>query len=552
MDQKKQGVKSPRGFHFFDYYSGDKIPGPTKWIYSTAGMFRDAAYALVSAFMLVYMMYSGVLGTGGADYMQEIAVVNVVLIICLIWDGLNDPIMGVIVEKAHLKHGKFRPWILIGGIGNTIVVLCLFLVRPTGWWYVATWAIFYFLWDFVFTINDIAYWAMLPSLSSDEKQRANVTTLMSIFVSIGTFAMYAVCSLLPSGNYQTVYAIIAIVAASLFLLSQVAIYLFCKEHERDPKQEAISEKVKFSDMFHMIKINKPLRVSVIAMFIYYTGASLVVGFGLNYFYLTYGYGGVDSAGNAIAGGGTIQTIFTVMYVIGTLLAQFFFGLIKKKFKLQHILTWSALIAIAGYAAMFIVGFPLFGSHPLAWNNSFNSMLDCLGGTMFLLYIPPVIFFAAQGIFYLALLLMMQNSIEYNEWKFGERKESVAFSWRPLTAKFSSAVQKGILYLTLVIAGVYTYTNQISQVETKIAAGEVSKTDATATITGIIGKVENSQLIVVGVGMIASAVLCLLVAWALMNFGYKINEEDYRKICAELASRHAADKAAGSSTPEESK
>ena len=101
--------------------------------------------------------------------------------------------------------------------------------------------------------------------------------------------------------------------------------------------------------------------------------------------------------------------------------------------------------------------------------------------------------------------MMQNSIEYNEWKFGERKESVAFSWRPLTAKFSSAVQKGILYLTLVIAGVYTYTKQISQVETKIAAGEVSKTDATATITGIIGKVENSQLIVIGVGMLGRVI-----------------------------------------------
>ena len=161
----KEVDKTKRGWKFFQYYTGDKIPGPTKWIYSIASMFRDASYSLVSAFMLNFLMYSGVLGTGGADYLQQISVITIILVIDLVWDGLNDPIMGLIVEKCHFKHGKFRPWILIGGIGNTIVILCLFLIRPTGWAYVITWAIFYFLWDFVFTMNDIAYWAMRSFLA---------------------------------------------------------------------------------------------------------------------------------------------------------------------------------------------------------------------------------------------------------------------------------------------------------------------------------------------------------------------------------------------------
>jgi len=209
--------KTKRGFHFFDYYSGDKIPPLTKWIYSIASLFRDASYALVSAFMLNYMMYSGVLSANKSEYGAQIAVINIILIICLIWDGLNDPIMGFIVERVHFKLGKYRPWILIGGIGNTIVILCLFLIRPSGWAYVICWAIFYFLWDLVFTINDIAYWAMLPSLTSNEKARANITTLMSIFISIGTFGMYAACSLLPSTfGYQIFYSAIAILSATLW------------------------------------------------------------------------------------------------------------------------------------------------------------------------------------------------------------------------------------------------------------------------------------------------------------------------------------------------
>lgn len=474
--------KTKRGFHFFDYYSGDKIPPLTKWIYSIASIFRDASYALVSAFMLNYMMYSGVLSSDKATYNAQILVVNIILIICLIWDGLNDPIMGFIVERVHFKLGKYRPWILIGGIGNTIVILCLFLIRPSGWAYVVCWAIFYFLWDLVFTINDIAYWAMLPSLTSNEKARANITTLMSIFISIGTFGMYAACSLLPSSfGYQFFYGAIAIIAASLFFLSQLAIFFLCKEHVRDPKQEAISEKTKFKDMFTLVKQNKPLRYSVLAILLYYTGSTILVGFGINYFYMAYGFGGsfTDANGKFITamGGGGIQTIVTVMYVFGTLIAQFLFPLIKKKFKMQTIMTWSMIITVIGYVVFFLVGFPLFGSHPLAWNDAidtehgFVTLGDCLGGRMFLLYIPAVIFFAAEGVMDLVILLMLQNSIEYNEYTFGERKESVAFSWRPLTAKFASAIQKGLVYLTLLVSLIYPVTAAISGYQNDLAAVE---------------------------------------------------------------------------------
>lgn len=563
MDQNNAG-KSKRGFHFFDYYSGDKIPPLTKWIYSIASIFRDASYALVSAFMLNYMMYSGVLSSDKSEYGAQIAVINIILIICLIWDGLNDPIMGFIVERVHFKLGKYRPWILIGGIGNTIVILCLFLIRPSGWAYVVCWAIFYFLWDLVFTINDIAYWAMLPSLTSDEKARANITTVMSIFISIGTFGMYAACSLLPSTvGYQIFYSAIAILSATLFLISQLAIFFLCKEHVRDPKQEAISEKSKFKDMFTLIKKNKPLRYSVLAILLYYTGSTILVGFGINYFYMAYGFGGsfYDASGNFVTamGGGGIQTIVTVMYVLGTLIAQFLFPLIKKKFSLQKIMTWSMIITVVGYVMFFLVGFPLFGNHPFAWNDSisaehgFVTIGDCLGGRMFLLYIPAVIFFAAEGVMDLVILLMMQNSIEYNEYTFGERKESVAFSWRPLTAKFASAIQKGLVYLTLFISLIFPVTSAISGYQNDLAAVQNANrdnlngtevrealTEATANINKALAGLEPWQVVVIGIGMVGSALICVIGAWALVHFGYKLDEKEYDRICGELKKRHEAD------------
>ena len=83
----------------------------------------------MSGFLITYITLSGVLDSDPASFMAQIAAISVITIICLVWDGLNDPIMGWIIEKVHFKWGKYKPWILIGAILNTIVVLVLFLFQ---------------------------------------------------------------------------------------------------------------------------------------------------------------------------------------------------------------------------------------------------------------------------------------------------------------------------------------------------------------------------------------------------------------------------------------
>ena len=57
-------------------------------------------------------------------------VITIAMMIALVWDGINDPIMGFLVEKFHFKAGKYKPWILIGAIGNAVAVALMFIVRP--------------------------------------------------------------------------------------------------------------------------------------------------------------------------------------------------------------------------------------------------------------------------------------------------------------------------------------------------------------------------------------------------------------------------------------
>lgn len=530
-----------RGFSFLsETYDTDKIPKKTKWIFSVASIFRDSSYQLISSFLLTFMMYSGVLATGNASgqYTQQIFVINIIFIVCLIWDALNDPIMGVLIEKVHFKTGKYKPWILIGGIGNTIVLLCLFLLRPTGWTYIVCFGIFYFLWDFVFTMNDCAYWAMLPSLTSDEKERNNVTTMVSIFVSLGTFAMYGVCSILPTAkNSSYIYGYIAIPTAILFLLSQLAIYFLCKEKKIDETQSKVSEQVKLADMFKMLDKNKPLLIIVLSLLFYYTASSLVVSFGSNYFYLSYGYGGET--------GGSIMLIFTVMYALGTLLSQFLFKPLIDKFKRQTLLTWTFFIAIAAYIMLFLVGFPIFGDKPLAYNpNAGGGLGWAFRGTLSLLYIPPLLFFGAEGIYYMVLIVMLQNTIEYGEYKYNERKEAVVSSWRPFTAKLSSAIQKGIILVTFLSAGIYGVTQQISETQSELASKTAANSDkadlyaneAATKVTSIINEVARQPKIIMGIWMIGATIILLAASYILVHFFYEIDEEKYDLMVKEIKKR----------------
>ena len=121
-------------------FSGDKVPKLTKAIYPWSGIFRDACYALVGTFLLQYAMTAGVLSSDVEVYKSQMQIITIFMMLALVWDGINDPIMGFIVERVHFKTGKYKPWILLGAIGNSIMVTLMFLVGPLGvrgWGYVA-------------------------------------------------------------------------------------------------------------------------------------------------------------------------------------------------------------------------------------------------------------------------------------------------------------------------------------------------------------------------------------------------------------------------------
>lgn len=546
-----------------DTFEGNKVPRSTKWLYSSGTIARDAAYTLVSLFFLTYVQFCAPLGyTNIVDpairdtglYTTQMLVISAIVIICRIWDGFNDPIMGWVVEKCHFKTGKYKPWILIGGLTNAVVLFLMFFLQPVGWAYVGCFAVFYLLWDFTFTMNDIGYWSMLPSLSSDEKERNQITTLVSVFASVGAFAAGGIIPLVAAGNATKSYALVAGIIAIIFAISQMILFFFCKEHKRDESQEKVSEDTKFTDMFRILKTNSQVRISTIVILIYYLGSCILNAFGLNYFYFMYGY----------KNGGSIQFIFTVVYAAGTIIAQILFPVLLKKFTRNQLFLISFSLLAIGYTAFFFYDFPIDALRTSTWLGSIGDIL-CL-------CVLGAIIFSGQGLFYLILLVMMTNTIEYNQWKDNERRESLIFAMRPLTAKIASALQAGVVAMTLSMSLLYNTSNSISDIELNkgLSIGQFA-TDATVSsdfltkygITGVttvggldssqltlyaqwlvdtnvITGIESWQLIVLKAMMTLLPLILFVVAYLLIKFLYFIDEKKYKQMVLEIEERNKPD------------
>ena len=448
----------------------------------------------------------------------------------------------------------------------------MFLIRPTfadgsanGWAFVGVMIAFYFLWDLFFTVNDIGYWSMLPSLTNDEHERASITSRMTVCASIGGFLMTAGCMLLPTmfSNLSSaqMYMILAIAVAFLFLLSQAAVFFLCKERRIDPSQEQVSEETHFLDLFKVFGKNKELRVAIISMFLYYLASGVLTGgIGLNYFYLSLGYGS--------GRGGLVSTIISVMYVIAMVASQALYPMIAKKLSKQKILTISFIVQMVGFAGFFLCCIPLFGDKPLAYN-ALAEVVDktkffdmdfgwALGGTMFMYYLFPFVFFFGMGMMYLAVMVMFQDAIDYNEYQYGERKESIISAWRPLDVKLSSALLRGFQYLIFLVAGLMPAVTAISDAENKHNINTAAHLhDPTpyfdeGFVDDVIAAKEmatSNALRIAGILIVVILVASIVAAWLLMHFGYTITEEKHKEIVVELEKRHREAEIKAGETPE---
>ena len=260
----------------------------------------DLSYGMFYSFLSYYL--SSVLG------LKE-AFLLLLTPIARIWDGINDPMMGTIVDNTRTKHGKYRPWILIGAICNAVVLFLLFTnFGMSGTKLYIYIGVMYILWGMTNTMADIPYWSMVPSFTSDPKDRNLVSTVARTFSGLG----------------QGIITVATPIILPMLSLFSTICVLSTKE-----KNVVYGEKAKFSfkKIFSVIAHNDQLVVFMIVAMLSNAGWYLTSGTAVYYFSDVLGEPKAQSL---------FQTIGAVGSVLGLAVIPILSEWIKRKFIKFHL------------------------------------------------------------------------------------------------------------------------------------------------------------------------------------------------------------------------
>ena len=414
---------------------------PTALGYGVGAIGLDLSYGMFYSYLSYYL--SSVLG------LQE-GFLLLITPLARIWDGINDPMMGTLVDNTRTKHGKYRPWILIGALCNAVVLFLLFTsFGMSGLPLYIYIGVMYILWGMTNTMADIPYWSMVPSFTSEEKERNLVATIARTFSGIGqgiiSILTPIICPLLSTGitdakGYSASgfsrWAGICGVALVFFALICV---LLTKE-----TNVVYGEKKKFSlkQIFTVIKNNDQLVVFIVFAMLSNAGWYLTSSTAVYYF--------TDTLGNS-----KLQSLFQTIGTVGSVLGLLVVPVLSKWFSKRTTYTISLSTAIVGYALMLITG-PILKLNVVIMDVCY--ILASVGVSSM---------FVSQTIF-------LADIVDYGEYKNGERNESITFSMKGFLQKMAYTMQTIVLFGGL---GLMNYNEQIT--------ANVGLNDTTKTGIGII-------------------------------------------------------------------
>lgn len=486
-------------------------------MFSLGTIGRDFLYFLFNSFLMTFILF-----TKTTDN-KMLMVVGAIIVVARIFDALNDPIMGGIVENTRTKWGKYKPWQLLGAVLTGAVIISVFCVKLDGWSYIGFLAFAYIMFSITFTMNDISYWGMLPSLTSDEHERNKLTSCAQLLASAGVGLASLLIPLFTTGSLAkwgapTGYKVIGIISAVLMVLFQLFTILGVKEKPLPPIKPDKSDRLTLKKMFQTIAKNDQLLWCALIMLIFSIGTG-VVGGGLltMYVYFEFGYEGGYTLLIGL-GYGIISTLFTATY-----------PWLSKKFGRNKILYSAGIATIFGFALMliFALAIPTGAPKSSEWF------------AKFILIAVAYTFIGYGAGFYMIMVINMANTVEYNEWKYGQRNESLIFSLRPFTAKLSSALTQALVIGVYAVASITTYTNAISNIENEASKNLITNKVKMEKITEIINKVSLQDRQILVSCMCIIPIVFMIVALILYKKKCTLSETRLAEMVKETEARKLA-------------
>ena len=475
----------------------DKQMKRNKYCFGMGTIGRDALYTLVSMYLITYLTEVVGLSDG------QLAIIGTLMVAFRIFDALNDPIMGTIVDNTNTRWGKFKPWIVFGALASGIFTILLFSdLALSGKGYIIFFAVTYLLWGICFTTNDISYWSLMPAISKDQKVREGIGAIARICANVGMFTVVVLYTMVPDlfgmPPKRSYFLFTVIIVAVMWIFQLVTVIGVKEDRTQLKKQQHTSLK----GMLDALIKNDQLMVTAVAMALFMIGYCTTTSFGVYYFKYAYKNEGT-------------YMVFAAVLGVAQLTALSIFPQFSKKYTRKQLYTGAMFAVCAAYILFFF---------------SFEKLP--------LIIVAGLVLFFAQAFIQLLMLLFLADAVEYGEWKLGKRNESVSFAVQPFINKLGGAIGTAVVTATLIISGI----NPVSQKITEIEAAMETMTDAAqiaasqTQIADLINGVVGTPLWIMKVAMMLLPLVCIVVGFVIYNKKFRIDEKLYAQIVEDLKNR----------------
>ena len=388
------------------------------------GMLDKLAYAAGDLGCNMSFSLKGTVQTFWLVYMAlETGLLSILLLLVQIWDAINDPLIGSMIDadKRKYKMGKFKTYILIGAIGLLVAGALVFIPAPGASVVVKSilFIVGYIIWDACYTVANVPYGSMLSLVTEDAGERSQLSTWRSIGSMIGNMLPMAVLPMLiwrkefnadgsPKINPETGVQVETLLGERVFWAALImgALGFICFLFMiRNSTIRVDEQTVKTNDTqkFNIFKAfgnfmkNRPAigaTLAAMAMFLGMNSATTAT----TIMFATY-FGQAKLSG--------------IASIVGFLPMLLFMPFIKKivsKWGKKEASAAGSLLSVFGGLLMFI--FPLIESK----------------STAMLMYIVALcIFGLGMGIYTCVSWALMADAIDYNEWKSNTREEGTVYS-----------------------------------------------------------------------------------------------------------------------------
>ena len=439
----------------------------TKISYGFGALGKDFSLAVVNTFLFFYLTEVATIAP---------ATLGIIFLVARIWDMIDDPLWGYIFTKFYARYGTYKPWILLGNILNCVLMVACFSTHYfDGTTQVIYLAVVYICWGIAYTMCDAPFWALIPNITLDRKERENLLPYPRIAASLGYYlasilGIYAV-HLLGNGSEGLGYLLFALLGGLLAILSAL---VTCKWTEQN-YHLASTVDFKFADAFTVITKNQQFLVLIAVALCFLVGAGISDSVKLYLF--KYALGGEEhfSTLNLASAFTAFLTLISFNYLLKLTSRRWLF----------------TLALISSFLAAIVLAIGSLGYLP----------------TLLAILLAGILSGFTTAVYWLLIMIMVADTIDYGTVTLNLRSEAIYYSINTLLGKCAGAVSGFVLGLTL---GMLNYDPNTIPNNTTI----------------------NGMIILFASG----SVLCLLSALVYW-YAYKLNGPKLDEIKAKLLEHH---------------